>query len=110
MPIAGARGLVVCNPPYDLRLAADPALYRALGDALKATVPQWRASLLCGDAELARATGLRATKRYQVFNGAIECTLIAVDPIGAASSAKPGTRPRRCRKARRWSPTACART
>ena len=80
-PHPAGRGLVVCNPPYDLRLAADPALYRALGDALKSAVPQWRASLLCGDAELARATGLRAGKRYQVFNGAIECTLIVADPV-----------------------------
>jgi 23S rRNA (guanine2445-N2)-methyltransferase / 23S rRNA (guanine2069-N7)-methyltransferase len=76
-----SRGLVACNPPYDARLAADPALYRALGDALKRTVPQWRASLLCGDADLAYATGLRAAKKYQVFNGAIECTLIVVDPV-----------------------------
>jgi 23S rRNA (guanine2445-N2)-methyltransferase / 23S rRNA (guanine2069-N7)-methyltransferase len=76
-----ARGLAVCNPPYDLRLAADPALYRALGDGLKAAAPGWRASLLCGDAELARATGLRAGKRYQLFNGALECTLIVVDPL-----------------------------
>lgn len=75
------KGLVVCNPPYDARLAADPALYRALGDALKRAVPQWRASVLCGDAELAFATGLRAQKKYQVFNGAIECTLIVCDPV-----------------------------
>lgn len=75
------KGLVVCNPPYDARLAADPALYRALGDALKRAVPQWRASVLCGDAELAFATGLRAQKKYQVFNGAIECTLIVCDPL-----------------------------
>src|SRR5690606_31936675 len=75
------RGLVVCNPPYDVRLAADPALYRALGDALRRATPDWRASLLCGDAELARATGLRANKRYQVFNGAIECTLLVADPV-----------------------------
>lgn len=75
------RGLVACNPPYDARLAADPALYRALGDALKRVVPQWRASLLCGDADLAYATGLRAAKKYQLFNGAIECTLIVADPI-----------------------------
>lgn len=74
-------GLVVCNPPYDLRLAADPALYRALGDGLKRAVPEWRASLLCGDAELAHATGLRALKKYQLFNGAIECTLITVEPV-----------------------------
>jgi 23S rRNA (guanine2445-N2)-methyltransferase / 23S rRNA (guanine2069-N7)-methyltransferase len=76
-----ARGLVACNPPYDVRLAADPALYRALGDALRRATPGWRASLLCGDAELARATGLRANKRYQVFNGALECTLLVADPV-----------------------------
>ena len=76
-----ARGLVACNPPYDARLAADPALYRALGDALRRAMPTWRASLLCGDAELAYATGLRAAKKYQLFNGALECVLIVVDPI-----------------------------
>ncbi|RNF81723.1 bifunctional 23S rRNA (guanine(2069)-N(7))-methyltransferase RlmK/23S rRNA (guanine(2445)-N(2))-methyltransferase RlmL [Montanilutibacter psychrotolerans] len=75
------RGLVACNPPYDARLAADPALYRALGNAIRAIAPGWRASVLCGDAELAHATGLRASKKYQLFNGAIECTLIVVDPI-----------------------------
>ena len=75
------RGLAVCNPPYDARLAADPALYRALGDALKTAAPGWKASLLCGDADLARATGLRAAKKYQLFNGAIECALIVCDPV-----------------------------
>jgi 23S rRNA (guanine2445-N2)-methyltransferase / 23S rRNA (guanine2069-N7)-methyltransferase len=75
------RGVVVCNPPNDARLAADPALDRALGDALKRAAPQWRASLLCGDFELARATGLRAGKRYQLFNGPIECSLIVCDPV-----------------------------
>jgi len=75
------RGLVVCNPPYDRRLAADGALYRRLGTALQRTVPGWRASLLCGDAELAQATGLRAAKKYQMFNGALECALIVCDPL-----------------------------
>ncbi|MFT3805311.1 bifunctional 23S rRNA (guanine(2069)-N(7))-methyltransferase RlmK/23S rRNA (guanine(2445)-N(2))-methyltransferase RlmL [Arenimonas sp.] len=75
------RGTVVCNPPYDQRLAADPALYRELGDALRRAVPAWRASLLCGDEELARATGLRAAKKYAMFNGALECSLIVCDPV-----------------------------
>ena len=75
------RGVAVCNPPYDERLAADAALYRQLGDALKRAVPQWRASLLCGSAELAYATGLRAGKKYRMFNGAIECALIVCDPV-----------------------------
>ncbi|MCA1714982.1 MAG: bifunctional 23S rRNA (guanine(2069)-N(7))-methyltransferase RlmK/23S rRNA (guanine(2445)-N(2))-methyltransferase RlmL, partial [Gammaproteobacteria bacterium] len=76
--------LVVCNPPYDARLAADPALYRALGDALKVAVPHWRASLLCGDPGLAYATGLRAHRKYQLFNGALECLLIVCDPVARA--------------------------
>lgn len=74
-------GLVVCNPPYDARLAADPALYRALGDALKRATPDWRASLLCGSSELAHATGIRARKTYTLFNGALECTLLVADRI-----------------------------
>lgn len=75
------RGLVVCNPPYDRRLVADGALYRRLGQALQRAVPDWRASLLCGDADLAHATGLRAAKKYQLFNGALECALIVCDPL-----------------------------
>lgn len=89
-PAAVATGLVVCNPPYDARLAADPALYRGLGKTLKRLVPEWRASLLCGDAELAQATGLRANKKYQLFNGAIECTLIVCDPIASRARAEAG--------------------
>ena len=79
-----AIGSVVCNPPYDERLAADAALYRQMGDALRETVPAWRAALLCGDADLAFATGLRAGKKYQLFNGALECALIVCDPVAVA--------------------------
>jgi 23S rRNA (guanine2445-N2)-methyltransferase / 23S rRNA (guanine2069-N7)-methyltransferase len=75
------RGVVTCNPPYDQRLAADSSLYRELGDALRRAVPGWRASLLCGDDALARATGLRAEKAYTLWNGALECTLLVCDPV-----------------------------
>lgn len=88
-----AQGLVVCNPPYDARLSADPALYRSLGDALKRATSNWTASLLCGSDELARATGLFARKRYQIFNGAIECSLIVVDPIAPPQREETGPRP-----------------
>ncbi|KAF1709350.1 bifunctional 23S rRNA (guanine(2069)-N(7))-methyltransferase RlmK/23S rRNA (guanine(2445)-N(2))-methyltransferase RlmL [Pseudoxanthomonas kalamensis DSM 18571] len=87
------RGLVVCNPPYDERLAADAALYRTLGEALKRALPQWRASLLCGNEELARATGLRAAKKYQLFNGALECALIVCDPLAPPVRAADAERP-----------------
>lgn len=71
-----AHGLAVCNPPYDRRLAADPALYRELGNALGHAVPDWRVAILAGEREMAFATGLRAEKTYTLFNGALECVLI----------------------------------
>ncbi|WP_434025941.1 bifunctional 23S rRNA (guanine(2069)-N(7))-methyltransferase RlmK/23S rRNA (guanine(2445)-N(2))-methyltransferase RlmL [[Pseudomonas] boreopolis] len=88
-----ANGAVVCNPPYDERLAADAALYRRLGDALRRAVPAWRAGLLCGNDELAFATGLRATRKYQVFNGALECTLLVCDPVAVPQRAQAEPRP-----------------
>ncbi len=72
-------GLAICNPPYDQRLAADEGLYRELGDALQRATPDWRAVILCGDEHFARATGLRASKRYAFFNGALECLLLVCD-------------------------------
>lgn len=83
------RGLAVCNPPYDARLAADPALYRALGECLALRVPNWRAALLCGDEPLARATGLRAQKTYRLFNGRLETLLLVCDPVYAPREARP---------------------
>src|SRR3546814_7266701 len=50
-------------------------------------VPGWRAALLCGSADLAYATGLRAGKRYVLFNGALECSLIVCDPIARPRAA-----------------------
>ncbi|HHW4683598.1 MAG TPA: bifunctional 23S rRNA (guanine(2069)-N(7))-methyltransferase RlmK/23S rRNA (guanine(2445)-N(2))-methyltransferase RlmL, partial [Xylella sp.] len=76
-----SRGVVVCNPPYDVRLAADQMLYQHLGAALRRAVPTWRAALLCGSTTLAFATGLRAANTYQFFNGALECVLMLCDPV-----------------------------
>lgn len=82
-----ASGLVVANPPYDARLAADPALYRTLGEALRRALPDWNAALLCGDEGLAQATGLHASKRYTLYNGALPVTLIVCAPILSARAA-----------------------
>src|SRR5690606_27386000 len=77
-------GLVVCNPPYDERLAADATLYRALGATLKRSFAGWQAAILTGDAELARALGLRPEKRYALHNGALACELLRIDRIEPA--------------------------
>ncbi len=86
-PASAATGLVVCNPPYDERLAADATLYREFGGALRRGFVGWRAAVLTGDEALGRALGLRADKRYVLYNGALKCSLIRIDEIEPAKEA-----------------------
>ena len=81
LPPAPESGLVASNPPYDARLAADTTLYRELGDALRRATPAWSASLLCGDEQLAFATGLHATRKYTLYNGALPVLLIVCERV-----------------------------
>lgn len=69
-------GLVVSNPPYDARLSADPGLYRALGALLRGPCREWAAGFIVADEAPGQAIGLRAEKRYALYNGAIACSLL----------------------------------
>ena len=77
----GASGLVVTNPPYGERVQHEDLarLYRDLGGTLRERFPGWRAALLVADDDLSRATGLRADKRYRVYNGALPCRIVVAD-------------------------------
>lgn len=75
-------GLVISNPPYGERMGSDSdvvALYRLLGEKLKTEFPNWHASVITSDDDLGHAIGLRADKRYKLYNGALECTLLNFD-------------------------------
>lgn len=69
--------IVVANPPYGDRLDAPPddlaASWRALGHFLHARCRGASAYVLCGNPELTRHLGLRASDRHPVRNGPIEC-------------------------------------
>lgn len=72
-------GLVVANPPYGERLGELPelpAVYRALGDALKRCFAGWRAAVFTGNPELGKNIGVRAQRMHTLLNGAIECKLL----------------------------------
>jgi 23S rRNA (guanine2445-N2)-methyltransferase / 23S rRNA (guanine2069-N7)-methyltransferase len=91
----GAPGLVITNPPYGERMGDDAevvALYRLLGAKLKSEFPAWKASVIAADEAHGHALGLRADKRYKLYNGAIECTLLNFD-IAAADAPKPEPKP-----------------
>ncbi|MDA3913863.1 bifunctional 23S rRNA (guanine(2069)-N(7))-methyltransferase RlmK/23S rRNA (guanine(2445)-N(2))-methyltransferase RlmL, partial [Oleiagrimonas sp.] len=91
----GERGLVVCNPPYGERLGDRerlPELYRTLGKVLRERYPGWHAAVLCGDTELGHALGVRADKRYTLYNGALETVLVTFD-LRAADAPPPEPKP-----------------
>lgn len=80
-------GLVISNPPYGERLgerAALGALYRAVGARLRSGFVGWHAAVIVSDDELGHALGLRADKRYTLYNGALECRLLTFDLVEAA--------------------------
>ena len=88
-------GLVITNPPYGERMGDDAdviALYRLLGTKLKTEFPGWHVSVIAADEAHGHALGLRADKRYKLFNGAIECTLLNFE-VAAADAPRPEPKP-----------------
>lgn len=89
-------GLVISNPPYGERLGTQEnlgPLYHNFGQRLQADFLGWRAAIITSDDDLARATGLRAAKRYALYNGAIECRFFVFNIQEKASASDFSTRP-----------------
>ncbi len=89
-------GLVICNPPYGERLGRPQqlaALYRAFGERLRTQFSGWRAAVIVADDELGHQLGVRADKRYVMFNGALECRLLTFDLAAREMPAHRNPRP-----------------
>ncbi|MFI4969806.1 MAG: bifunctional 23S rRNA (guanine(2069)-N(7))-methyltransferase RlmK/23S rRNA (guanine(2445)-N(2))-methyltransferase RlmL [Lysobacterales bacterium] len=89
-------GLVICNPPYGERLgerAQLGALHHAFGERLRSEFVGWRAAIIVADNELGHALGLRAGKRYVLYNGALECRLLTFDLAAAPAPRERIARP-----------------
>lgn len=72
------KGLMICNPPYGERLGDATQLiplYQQLGNVLHEQYQGWQAAVLTSNPLLAKAMGLRSSKQYTLYNGAIECKL-----------------------------------
>lgn len=72
-------GVVVCNPPYGVRLGTDQdlgAFYKLLGTVLKTRFKGWTAFVLSGNKALSQNIGMKSSQRTPVFNGAIPCQLM----------------------------------
>jgi putative N6-adenine-specific DNA methylase len=75
----GDKGVVIINPPYGMRMGEEDdlrELYCQIGDIMKKRCRGWTGYVLTGNLELAKYIGLKASRRYVLFNGPIECRLL----------------------------------
>jgi putative N6-adenine-specific DNA methylase len=75
----GPPGTILCNPPYGVRMEGGPeaeAFYRAMGEAFKKRCRGWTAWVLSGNPEATKHIGLKASRRFPLMNGPIDCRLL----------------------------------
>ena len=75
-------GLVITNPPYGERLGEQESLrhlYTHLAERLRAEFQGWHAAIFTGNPDLGKTMGLRSSKQYRFFNGAIPAQLLLFD-------------------------------
>lgn len=92
---SGNKGLLIGNPPYGERLGDATQLiplYQQLGQTLHTHFQGWNAGILTSNPILAKTMGLRASKQYTLYNGALECKFytIALDEENQLRSFEPG--------------------
>jgi 23S rRNA G2445 N2-methylase RlmL len=75
----GGPGLVLVNPPYGERVAADAPSWRALGDLLKKRYRGWQAVVLAGGEGRGKHIGLRPRRRIPVKNGPLDARILLFD-------------------------------
>lgn len=77
-PIEGARGTVVCNPPYGERMGdreSAAQLVREVGRAMAAAIPNWQLYFISDNMDFERDFGRRADKKRPLYNGMLRCLL-----------------------------------
>lgn len=76
-----AGGLLVTNPPYEIRLKTGDIgeFYREIGDTLKTNWAGYTAWLITGSPEGAKSVGLRTTRKIPLMNGPLEVRFLRYD-------------------------------
>jgi putative N6-adenine-specific DNA methylase len=69
------NGTIIINPPYGERIRTNDIseLYKIIGDSLKFKAAGYNAWVISSDLEAIKLIGMRPMKRYNLFNGALEC-------------------------------------
>ncbi|NQD69242.1 class I SAM-dependent RNA methyltransferase [Sphingobacterium shayense] len=77
--IPDSPGVIMFNPEYGERLGVHNKLevtYKRIGDFLKQDCKEYRGYIFTGNPDLAKKIGLRASRRFEFFNGKLDCRLL----------------------------------
>lgn len=69
--------MVMMNPPYGERLQSETdlnAFYKAIGDEFKKKFNNCDAWIISSNMEALKSVGLKASEKYALFNGPLECS------------------------------------
>ena len=77
--IPAEPGIIILNPEYGMRMGEKNRLrktYNRIGDFFKQKCPGYTGYIFTGNLDLAKAVGLRTSRRLPFFNAGIECRLL----------------------------------
>lgn len=72
-------GVIMFNPEYGERLGIHTKLeitYKRVGDFMKQQCKGYRGYVFTGNPDLAKKIGLKASRRFEFFNGKLDCRLL----------------------------------
>lgn len=89
-PVPAEEGMLICNPPYGLRIEPKDimAMYQGMGDKMKKDFNGWSCWIFTGNLEVAKFIGLRPSRKIQLYNGPIECRFLKFDIYSGSRKAK----------------------
>ena len=92
-------GILVCNPPYGVRLEEQESLaafYPQLATALKKNFAGWTCYFFTADLRMPKLMRLTPSKKTPLYNGALECRLFEIKMVAGSNrkgAAAPSERP-----------------
>jgi 23S rRNA G2445 N2-methylase RlmL len=83
-------GIVLLNPEYGLRLGELDALekdYKRMGDFFKNKCPGYTGYIFTGNSDLAKRIRLKTKRKFEFFNGTIDCRLLKYELYSGSRTA-----------------------
>jgi putative N6-adenine-specific DNA methylase len=82
-------GVIMFNPEYGERLGTHGRLeitYQRIGDFMKKECQGYRGYVFTGNPDLAKKIGLKASRRFEFFNGKLDCRLLQYELYSGTKS------------------------